>query len=71
MKETPDRNKHVCPPRPFGVYTFGLDRGQHQPGCPEGDPSGPASSRSDDIAMRKMLLDEKAIGQIGGAMTSR
>jgi len=26
---------HQCPSRPFGVYTHGLGRSEHQPGCPE------------------------------------
>ncbi len=26
---------HQCPSRPFGVYTHGLGRGEHQPGCPK------------------------------------
>ena len=27
--------KHRCPSRPFGVYTHGLGRNEHQPGCPD------------------------------------
>ncbi len=48
---------HTCPPRPFGVYTMGLGKGDHQPGCPEGDERTEGQMKHDDPEKRKKLMD--------------